>query len=66
MTTESINRVITRLEELSRDRDLERIVDYLSEVTLSGKYNYSEILDLESRLIEYLSLSIQLDNLNNR
>lgn len=62
----SINKTISRLSELSKDPVIKKISDIISDITISDKYDYNDILDLDSKIIEYITLSIKLDNLNNR
>ena len=62
----SIDKTISRLSELSKDPVIKQISDIISDITISDKYDYNDILDLDTRIIEYITLSIRLDNLNNR
>lgn len=61
-----IQDIIDRLLKLSEDPVIKQISDIISDTTISDKYDYNDILDLDTRIIEYITLSIKLDNLNNR
>lgn len=66
MNTDDIQNIIDRLLILSEDPVIKQISDIISDTTISQKYGGDDILDLDTRIIEYITLSIRLDILNNR
>lgn len=66
MNTDDIQNIIDRLLILSEDPVIKQISDIISDTTISQKYDCNDIIDLDTRIIEYITLSIRLDILNNR
>lgn len=70
MTKDILNReidiTIDRLSSIEKSNPIiEKMIDMISDETISQKYDYYDIIKLDIQIIEYLLLSIRLDILNS-
>lgn len=47
-----------RLIEISKSPIIQKIEDYINDITISQKYDTLDIIELDTLIIEYLSLCI--------
>ena len=61
-----IDDTINRLSSIEKSNPLiNKIIDMISDETISQKYDYYDIIKLDIQIIEYLLLSMRLDILNS-
>lgn len=69
MTKDILNReidfTIERLSSITKNPIIEKIDTILSDETISQKYDFYDIIDLDFQIIDYILLSIRLDILNS-
>lgn len=69
MTKDILNReidiTIDRLSSITKNPIIEKIDAMISDETISQKYDYYDIINLDIQIIDYILLSIRLDILNS-